>query len=105
MKLSRNNIFVDTNVLNGFYLNRETDVRCLKYLFSLKGKKLFISSLSIGQTMKGLTTFFLLFYLQVFGQNVDGSELNELNKFTPFIQALNNFSNNIPQEKVSCFLF
>jgi len=49
MKLNPNYIFVDTNVLNGFYLNKETDGECLKYLFSLKGKKLFISSLSIGQ--------------------------------------------------------
>jgi predicted nucleic-acid-binding protein len=49
MKLNKNHIFVDTNVLNGFYLNRTTDVECLKYLFSLKGKKLFISSLTVGQ--------------------------------------------------------
>jgi len=49
MTLNPNHIFVDTNVLNGFYLSRTADVECLKYLFSLKGKKLFISSLSIGQ--------------------------------------------------------
>ena len=49
MILNPNHIFIDTNVLNGFYLNRTTDVECLKYLFSLKGKRLFISSLSIGQ--------------------------------------------------------
>ena len=49
MKLNFNYIFVDTNILNGFYLNKIADVECLKYLFSLKGKKLFISSLSIGQ--------------------------------------------------------
>ena len=49
MKLNLSNIFVDTNVLNGVYLNKTADVECLKYLFSLKGKKLFISSLSIGQ--------------------------------------------------------
>ena len=49
MILNPNHIFIDTNVLNGFYLNRTTDVKCLKYLFSLKGKRLFISSLSIGQ--------------------------------------------------------
>jgi len=42
-------IFVDSNVLNGFFLDRTADVECLKYLFSQKGKKLFISSLSIGQ--------------------------------------------------------
>ena len=49
MTLNPNHIFVDTNVLNGFYLNRAADVECFKYLFSLKGKRLFISSLSIGQ--------------------------------------------------------
>ena len=49
MKLNANYIFIDTNVLNGVYLNKVADVECLKYLFSLKGKKLFISSLSIGQ--------------------------------------------------------
>ena len=46
---NRNHIFIDSNVLNGFYLGMTTDVECLKYLFSLKGKKLFISSLSVGQ--------------------------------------------------------
>ena len=49
MILNKNHIFVDTNVLNGFCLNRTADVECLRYLFSLKGKQLFISSLSIGQ--------------------------------------------------------
>jgi len=49
MTSNPNHIFVDTNVLNGFYLNKAADVECLRYLFSLKGKRLFISSLSIGQ--------------------------------------------------------
>jgi len=49
MILNKNHIFVDTNVLNGFYLNRTADVECLRYLFSLKEKRLFISSLSVGQ--------------------------------------------------------
>jgi predicted nucleic acid-binding protein len=49
MVLNPNHIFVDTNILNGFYLNKSADVECLKYLFSMKGKRLFISSLSIGQ--------------------------------------------------------
>ena len=49
MILNENHIFVDTNVLNGYYLNITADVECLRYLFSLKGKKLFISSLTIGQ--------------------------------------------------------
>jgi len=49
MTLNKNHIFVDTNVLNGFYLNKTADVECFRYLFSLKGKRLFISSLSIGQ--------------------------------------------------------
>ena len=51
MILNKNHIFVDTNVLNGVYLNRTADVECFKYLFSLKGKKLFISSLSMGQVV------------------------------------------------------
>jgi len=49
MILNENHIFVDTNVLNGYYLNIAADVECLKYLYSLKGKRLFISSLTIGQ--------------------------------------------------------
>ena len=49
MILNENHIFVDTNVLNGYYLNIMADVECLRYLYSLKGKRLFISSLSIGQ--------------------------------------------------------
>ena len=49
MKLTKNHIFVDTNVLNGFYLNIAPDVECLKYLYSMQGKRLFVSSLSIGQ--------------------------------------------------------
>jgi len=49
MILNENHIFIDTNVLNGYYLNRAADVACLRYLFSLKGKRLFISSLTIGQ--------------------------------------------------------
>ena len=49
MKLNPNHVFVDTNVLNGAYLNKPADVECLQYLFSLNGKRLFISSLSIGQ--------------------------------------------------------
>jgi len=49
MKLNSNHIFIDTNVLNGVYLDKISDIECLKYLFSLRGKKLFISSLSIGQ--------------------------------------------------------
>ena len=49
MKLNSNSIFIDTNVLNGYYLNRVADVNCLNYLYSLKGKQLYLSSLSIGQ--------------------------------------------------------
>jgi len=49
MKLNPYNIFVDTNVLIGAFSNRQQDNKCLDYLFSLKGKRLFISSLSIAQ--------------------------------------------------------
>ena len=47
-----NHIFVDTNVLVGGYsgdarFQRDTD--CLHYLYSLTGKRLYISSLSVAQ--------------------------------------------------------
>ena len=47
-----NHIFVDTNVLVGGYsgdVRFQTDVECLHYLFSLVGKRLYISSLSVAQ--------------------------------------------------------
>ena len=47
-----NHIFVDTNVLIGAYSGDarfQKDVACLHYLFSLIGKRLFISSLSVAQ--------------------------------------------------------
>ena len=44
-----NHIYVDTNVIIGAFANNENDKNCLQYLFSLKGKKLYISSLSIAQ--------------------------------------------------------
>lgn len=47
--MNDNNIFIDTNVLIGYWINRKEDVDCLKYLFSLKGKKLYTSALSIAQ--------------------------------------------------------
>ena len=49
MTINTNNIFVDTNVLVGAIKNLQDDDKCLKYLFSLTGKKLFVSSLSIAQ--------------------------------------------------------
>ena len=44
-----NRIFVDTNVLIGAWAGKQNDTRCLQYLFSLKGKKLYASTLSIAQ--------------------------------------------------------
>jgi len=47
-----NHIFVDTNVLIGAYSGNarfQKDVDCLHYLFSLTGKRLYISSLSVAQ--------------------------------------------------------
>lgn len=47
-----NHIFVDTNVLVGGYSGDarfKKDEACLHYLFSLTGKKLYISSLSVAQ--------------------------------------------------------
>ncbi len=47
-----NHIFVDTNVLIGGYsgeLRFQKDAACLHYLYSLNGKKLYISTLSVAQ--------------------------------------------------------
>ena len=47
-----NHIFVDTNVLVGGYSGDarfKKDEACLHYLYSLTGKKLYISSLSVAQ--------------------------------------------------------
>ena len=47
-----NHIFVDTNVIIGAYCGdgrHQVDEECLRYLFSLNGKRLFISSLSVAQ--------------------------------------------------------
>lgn len=44
-----NHIFVDTNVLIGYWAGIDDDCRCLKYLFTLRGKRLYTSSLSIAQ--------------------------------------------------------
>ena len=47
-----NHIFVDTNVLVGGYSGDtkfQKDDDCLRYLFSLTGKRLYISSLSVAQ--------------------------------------------------------
>ena len=47
--MDSNRIFVDTNVIIGAWAGNTDDDRCLKYLFSLKGKRLYISTLSIAQ--------------------------------------------------------
>jgi len=49
MKSNGNNIFLDTNVLIGAYSGVQSDVKCLNYLFSLTGKRLYTSTLSIAQ--------------------------------------------------------
>ena len=49
-KTEWNNIFVDTNVLVGAYSDNKEfadDAACWNYLCRLKGKRIFISSLSI----------------------------------------------------------
>lgn len=48
-KRNPNNIFVDTNVLIGAFANNAVDKRCLQYLYSLQGKQLFTSALSVAQ--------------------------------------------------------
>lgn len=50
--INPNHIFVDTNVLVGGYcgdVRFQKDEACLHYLYSLTGKKLYISSLSVAQ--------------------------------------------------------
>jgi len=49
MKSNENHIFLDTNVLIGAYSGKELDKKCLQYLFSLTGKRLYASTLSIAQ--------------------------------------------------------
>jgi predicted nucleic acid-binding protein len=46
---NRNHILVDTNVLIGYIANLPVDRSCLQFLFSLPGKRIFISALSIAQ--------------------------------------------------------
>ncbi|MEE1174302.1 MAG: type II toxin-antitoxin system VapC family toxin [Paludibacteraceae bacterium] len=46
---NQNNIYIDTNILIGCYNNNEPDVLAVNYLYSLKGKRLYVSSLSIAQ--------------------------------------------------------
>jgi len=50
--INPNHIFVDTNVLIGGYSGDprfQKDAECLHYLYSLTGKKLYISTLSVAQ--------------------------------------------------------
>jgi predicted nucleic acid-binding protein len=47
--VDKNNIFIDTNVLIGAWSENLIDKQCLQYLFSLAGKRLFISTLSVAQ--------------------------------------------------------
>jgi predicted nucleic acid-binding protein len=49
MKLNPYNIFIDTNVLIGAFSDKQQDKKCLEYLYSLQGKYLFISALSVAQ--------------------------------------------------------
>ena len=47
-----NHVFVDTNVLVGAYsgdARYQKDIDCLHYLYSLTGKRLYISALSVAQ--------------------------------------------------------
>jgi predicted nucleic acid-binding protein len=52
--MSENHIFVDTNVLIGYFIKQQKDVAALNYIFSLKGKRLYTSSLSIAQVISVL---------------------------------------------------
>lgn len=47
--MDTNRIFVDTNVIVGAWAGKPADQKCLQYLYSLKGKRLYLSSLSVAQ--------------------------------------------------------
>ncbi len=47
--MNTNHIYIDTNILIGAYAGNITDRQALDYLYSLKGKRLFSSSLSVSQ--------------------------------------------------------
>jgi len=52
--MNENHIFVDTNVLIGYFVEQQKDVAALNYIFSLKGKKLYTSSLAVAQVISVL---------------------------------------------------
>ena len=52
--MNKNHIFVDTNVLIGYFIQQKKDVDALNYVFSLKGKQLYTSSLTIAQIISVL---------------------------------------------------
>ena len=70
-----NRIFVDTNVIIGAWAGRENDSRCLQYLFTLKGKRLYLSTLSIAQ------------FVSVFQKKRDSDDIRQQVKYllTKFI--------------------
>ena len=49
--MNENHIFVDTNVLIGFFIQQKKDLDALSYIFSLEGKRLYTSSLAIAQVV------------------------------------------------------
>jgi len=52
--MNEDHIFVDTNVLIGYFIKQKKDVDALNYIFSLKGKRLYTSSLTIAQVISVL---------------------------------------------------
>ncbi len=52
--MNENHIFVDTNVLIGYFAEQQKEVTALNYIFSLKGKLLYTSSLAIAQVISVL---------------------------------------------------
>jgi predicted nucleic acid-binding protein len=52
--MNENHIFVDTNVLIGYFVEQQKDVAALNYIFSLKGKRLYTSSLAMAQVISVL---------------------------------------------------
>ena len=64
--MDNNKIFVNTNVLIGAWSGKRYDLECLKYLYSLNGKTIYTSALSIAQLVS------------VFQKNKDNNEVKNI---------------------------
>ena len=98
-QLNKNNIFIDTNILIGAYANSKNfddEKRCWKYLSTIKGKNVYVSSLSIAQ------------FVSVFQHRKDNNSIKkqDIEKSLKFKQ--HDLEDNIQYvlaEKLKCVIF